>query len=512
MAPPRSVAARGSSGTKVHVAIDLGAGSGRAMLGRLGDDGLLLQEVHRFTYPPAERHGHLRWDVERIWAAIKDGLRAAQAAAKGQGAEISSVGVDSWAIDYGLLDAAGALVEEPACYRDLKRTALMEEVLERVPRQDMFARTGIQFLPINTVYQLYAHVKEGIPSGAARLLMMPDLFHARFADTAQGEYTNATTTQLLDARTGRWDDDLFRSLGLPRELMPELCRPGDSLGILRPSLQAELGLPPLSLIAPATHDTGSAVAGTPLRPSWAYISSGTWSLVGVERTKPLITPEVARASFTNEGGAFGTIRFLKNVMGLWILESCRHEWAEKGLAADHGELLRAAAAFDQPQGVLFPDDPRFFNPPSMVAAVRAALVESGQPAPEDPPRLTRVILDSLALRYASVIGKFEQLTGTSIPGVHVVGGGSLNEYLNQATADAIGKPVLAGPVEATAVGNVLVQAIASGEAASLGEARDQLARQITLRKFEPRPASDAASSLRERYLALERAGSDSRGA
>jgi rhamnulokinase len=264
-----------------------------------------------------------------------------------------------------------------------------------------------------------------------------------------------------------------------------------------------LGLPGLSVIAPATHDTGSAVAGTPLRPGWAYISSGTWSLVGVERTEPLINPEVERASFTNEGGAFGTVRFLKNVMGLWILESCRREWAEKGLATDHRELLRVAAALDRPQGILFPDAPRFFNPPSMVAAVRAALAESGQPAPEDPARLTRVILDSLALRYASVIGTIERLTGETIPGIHVVGGGSLNEYLNQATADATGKPVLAGPVEATAVGSVLVQAIASGETPSLAEARGRLARRPVLRRFEPRPSNETWSQLRARYGALE---------
>jgi rhamnulokinase len=474
------------------------------MLGRLGDDGLLLQEVHRFTYPPAERHGHLRWDVERIWAAIKDGLRAAQAGAKSLGAEIASVGVDSWGVDYGLVNAAGALVEEPACYRDPHRTALMNEVLERVPRDLMFAHTGIQFLPFNTIYQLYAHVKEGIPSGAATLLMMPDLFHARLTETALGEHTNATTTQLLDPRTGRWDDSLFHSLGLPRDLMPELARPGDSLGTLRSSLQAELGLPALAVIAPATHDTGSAVAGTPLRPGWAYISSGTWSLVGVERTEPMINAEVARASFTNEGGAFGTVRFLKNVMGLWILESCRREWAAKGLASDHRELLVAAAAFDKPQGILFPDAPRFFNPPSMVAAVRAALTESGQPAPEAPARLTRVILDSLALRYASVIATIEHLTGEAIPGIHVVGGGSLNQYLNQATADATGKPVLAGPVEATAVGNVLLQAIASGGVASLAEARDRLAQHIELLRLEPRPSIETWGPLRGRYLRLER--------
>ena len=270
------------------------------------------------------------------------------------------------------------------------------------------------------------------------------------------------------------------------------------------------GLAPLSVIAPATHDTGSAVVGTPLRPGWAYISSGTWSLVGVERSEPLITEDVARASFTNEGGAFGTIRFLKNVMGLWILESCRREWSAAGLDVDYDRLLREVAALEGPQGLVFPDDPAFFNPPSMLRAIRTALAAHGQPVPEEPARLARVVLDSLALRYASVVATIERLTGSAIPGVHVVGGGCLNGYLNQATADAIGKPVLAGPVEATAVGNVLVQAMTSGEATSLAEARERLALRIELRAFEPRPRNDSGSRERERYLALEREASTQR--
>jgi rhamnulokinase len=483
--------------------MDLGAGSGRAVIGGLGYDGLILEEVHRFHYPPAERSGHLRWDVEAIWTGIRDGLKAAGAAAARHGAPLASVGVDSWGVDYGLVDATGRLVEEPACYRDPKRTALMAEVLERVPREEMFARTGAQFLPFNTVYQLYAHAREGIPRGAARLLMMPDLFHAQLADTALGEYTNATTTQLLDPRTHRWEDGLFRSLGLPRELMPELCRPGDELGTVRPGLQNELGVGPLTVIAPATHDTGSAVAGTPLKPGWAYVSSGTWSLVGVERSEPLINADVARASFTNEGGAFGTVRFLKNVMGLWILESCRREWAEAGHDVDYERLLRDVAALDRHQGLVFPDDPSFFNPPSMLGALRAALARHGQPFPEEPSRLARVILDSLALRYASVIATIERLTGAAIPGIHVVGGGCLNGYLNQATADASGRPVLAGPVEATATGNVMIQAIAAKETASLAEARERVSASAELRAFGPRHPS-AWAEARARYGEIER--------
>ena len=294
----------------------------------------------------------------------------------------------------------------------------MAEVLDRVPREEIFARTGIQFLPFNTVYQLYAHVKEGLPAAAPPA---PDdarpLSRAARRDHARANTRTPPPPSSSTPHTGRWDDALFQSLGLPRELMPELARPGDRAraaaarapGRARPARRSRSSPPP-----PTTP--GSAVAGTPLRPGWAYISSGTWSLVGVERDEPLVNPDVARASFTNEGGAFGTVRFLKNVMGLWILESCRREWAERRLAHGPREPARGRGGhWTARQGVLFPDDPRFFNPPSMLAAVRAALVESGQPAPDDPARLTRVILDSLALRYASVIATIEDLTGASHP-------------------------------------------------------------------------------------------------
>jgi rhamnulokinase len=517
----------------MHIAVDLGAGSGRVMLGGLDGDAFSLEEVHRFRYPPREKDGHLRWDFERIVAGILDGLRAAGDRARTLGTPPLSVGVDSWGVDYGLVDDGGRLVEEPACYRDPGRTSLMEEVLDRVPRPEMFARTGIQFLPFNTIYQLYAHVQEGLPAAAKRLLMIPDLVHQRLCGSDRGEYTNASTTQLLDPHTRDWNDGLFDRLGLPRALMPALASPGEGLGVLDADLASRLALPRLAVVAPATHDTGSAVAGTPLRPGWAYISSGTWSLVGVERSAPLLGPAVAAASFTNEGGAFGTIRFLKNVMGLWILESCRKEWADRSDDTGSGEtnanlesLLRRAAALDRAPALVYPDDPRFFNPPSMTAEIQAAIREgtaagagsgsgpgpaprpqavshvTGGPILDDPASLTRVILDSLALRYASVVETIERLTGETVPGIHVVGGGCLNDYLNQATADATGKPVLAGPVEATAVGNLVLQAIASGFASSLAEARDVVARALPPRLFEPRPTA-AWREARDRYRELE---------
>jgi rhamnulokinase len=483
-----------------HLAFDLGAGSGRAVLGRLGPGGLALEEVHRFHYPPALETARLRWPFGAILDGLKDGLAAGQRAARRRRGTVASVGVDSWGVDFGLLDAGGRLLENPVCYRDHRTDGAMEQVLRRVPREEIFHRTGIQFLQFNTLFQLFVQVRDGLPPGTRRLLMIPDLCHHALCGQASGEYTNATTTQLLDVRSRRWADDLFSRLSLPREVMPEVVAPGTRLGELRPALQKEIGLPPLRVLAPATHDTGSAVAGTPLQEGWAYVSSGTWSLVGVERSAPLVNEAVARANFTNEGGVFDTVRLLKNVMGLWILDSCRHEWAEKGVSADLDALIVAAAAIERPPGLVFPDHPRFFSPASMTAELQGALAETGQRVPDDPARLTRVVLDSLAFRYASAVRTIESLTGQAVPGIHIVGGGCLNEYLNQATADACLRPVLAGPAEATATGNLLIQAVASGSLGSLGDGRSLVARAVRPRRFEPRERpgwTEAAARYRE---------------
>ena len=287
--------------------------------------------------------------------------------------------------------------------------------------------------------------------------------------------------------------------------MPDIVAAGTQLGTLRQGLRRESGLDPIPIIAPATHDTASAVVGTPLEPGGAYISSGTWSLVGVERTAPILDAAAGEANFTNEVGAFGTVRFLKNVMGLWVLESCRREWEQDGRGRDYPELIAGASALDGFVGLVCPDELRFLHPPSMLNALREALTETGQAAPEDPVQLTRVILDSLALRYASVIERIEALTRSPITTIHIVGGGALNEYLNQATANATGRPVLAGPAEATAGGNVIVQAIASGEVGSLADARAVLARSVKATRYEPRDEDDW-SRAREQYRAIEAGG------
>ena len=486
----------------LQIAVDLGAGSGRVFLGGVGAGELLLEEVRRFHYPARASGGHLRWDFPRILGEIKAGAREAGERARALGRPVRSLGVDGWAADYGLVDEAGELLEDPVAYRDDRTRGVMDQVFARVPRAEVFARTGIQFLVFNTIYQLFAHAALGLPSRASRLLLFPDLVHFFLCGRAVTEYTNATTTQLVSAGSGHWDQELLERLGLPSGLLPPIVPAGTDLGLLRPEVADELALPGMRVVAPATHDTGSAVVGAPLEDGWAYISSGTWSLVGIERTSPLIDSEVARHNFSNEGGAFGTTRLLKNVMGLWILESCREEWRARGLEVGIDALVREVLATAEGQGLLFPDDARFFNPPSMLGAIAAQLAETGQEMPSTPAGVAKMVLDSLAFRYASVLRTIEVLTGGKLRGVQIVGGGSKNRYLNQRTATVVGLPVRAGPVEATVTGNLLVQAIAAGRFASLTEARRHVAEHLRLGEVTPRPFPGLAERA-HRYAALE---------
>jgi rhamnulokinase len=489
----------------LYIAVDLGAGSGRVFVAGVAPGELLLEEVRRFKYPPRDEGGRLRWPFADILGEIKAGLREAGERARQLGRAVRSIGVDSWAVDYGLVDDKGRLIENPICYRDARTRGAMEEVFEVVPREELFTRTGVQFLELNTLYQLRAHARDGLPGEAERLLLIPDLVNFMLTGRAACEYTNATTTQLVGAQTGEWDDELIERLELPRHLLAEIVPAGTDIGPLAPAVAEELGLEGVRVVAPATHDTASAVAGAPLAEGWAYVSSGTWSLVGVERGGSLVSPAVARHNFTNEGGAFGTIRFLKNVMGLWLFESCRAEWAARGVGVEYDELLGRVRDIDSHPGFIFPDDPRLFNPPSMLDAVAKQLDDTGQGdygLMEDPAMLTKVILDSLAFRYASVLRTIERLTGSELEGVQIVGGGSRNDYLNQATADAIELPVLAGPVEATVTGNVLVQAVAAGRFASLAEGRRHVSENVSLRRFEPRSGEKTGEAAR-RYAEVE---------
>jgi rhamnulokinase len=479
-------------------AFDLGAGSGRAFLGTVSSERIGLEEAHRFHYAPSHLDGHLRWDMPRLFGGLGEGLQRTDARAQAAGRPLTSVGVDTWGVDYGLVDETGRLLEAPCSYRDSRTDGVMDVAFARVSRDAIFETTGLQFLPLNTLYQLVAHAREGWPAHAARLLMMPDLCHHWLCGSMVGEITNASTTQLLDAQTRQWSEMLLAALDLPARLMPELVTAGTDLGPLRPTHAHLVSRAHLRVVTPATHDTASAFAGTPLQPGWACISSGTWSLVGVERDQPLIDARVAAANFTNEAGVFGTVRFLKNVMGLWILESCRREWAAGERASELDTLLAASAALGDQPGFIDPDASCFFRPESMTRAVHDSLAQTDQRVPDDPATVTRVILDSLACRYATVVDEIEAVTGEPVAGIHIVGGGSRNDYLNQATANACDRPVLAGPVEATAAGNVLVQAIAAGALTDLADGRRRLAASTSLRRFDPRDTTQWRRA-RERY-------------
>jgi len=395
----------------LHVAVDLGAGSGRVFIGGVSPTELLLEEVHRFQYTPSNGDGHLRWDIAQIVRDIKTGLREASKGSRDLRRPVLTIGVDSWGTDYGLIDGQGQLCGNPICYRDKRTQATIEKVFGLVSREEIFNRTGIQFLVFNTLFQLHAHLESGIPGNANRLLLIPDLIHFLLTGKAVTEYTNATTTQMVSARTGTWDHELLSSMNLPHHLLCEIVPAGTDLGPIKSAVAQPSDLDGVHMIAPATHDTASAVVGTPLEDGFAYVSSGTWSLVGVERDTPIINAEVSRWNFTNEGGAFGTVRFLKNVMGLWILESCRNEWQENGLDASYKSLLAQASKLAETPCFIFPDDPRFLSPLSMLEALAQHLSESGQCVPADPPTLTKVILDSLAMRYASVLRSIQSLTG-----------------------------------------------------------------------------------------------------
>ncbi len=477
----------------LYIAVDLGAGSGRVFLCDLSAK-FALDEIHRFEYPPRAENGHLRWDFTQIFGEIKSGLKKAGARAAKLNRRVHSIGVDSWAVDYGLIDKGGDLIANPICYRDGRTNAAMEKVFAKVSREQIFERTGIQFLNFNTLFQLFS--EDETIEKAARLLLLPDLINYFLTGKIGAEYTNATTTQFLNAATADWDFELLERLNLPKEILPKIIPAGTDLGFLKTEIAAELNLENVRVIAPATHDTGSAVAGAPLCENQAFISSGTWSLVGVERGEVLINKEVARQDLTNEGGAFGTIRFLKNVMGLWIFESCRKQWKARGIDVEYENLLREVAAIVDFQGFIFPDDARFLNPPDMLQAIAGQMRESEQVFDENPAVVAKIIFDSLAFRYASVLRKIETLTAQNIESVQIIGGGGRNRYLNQMTANASGLNVQAGLTEATVTGNALVQAISAGRFADLKEARRYVKENVALKEFFPQRSAEIETAAR----------------
>jgi rhamnulokinase len=471
--------------TKKLLAFDLGAESGRGLLGLFDGQQVRLEVVHRFPNGAVRTLDSLHWDVLRLYSEMLIALRKCAAEQGG----LDGVGVDTWGVDFALLGRGGTLLGNPRNYRDPHTEGVMEEAFRRVPRAEIFRRTGLQFMRFNSLFQLLAMQRDRSPllDVAETLLMIPDLFNYFFTGIKVNEASDASTSQMYDPATRTWAHDLVAAFGLPARILGSLVPPGTVLGPLRSAVTAETGLGPVPVIAPATHDTGSAVAAVPAQgESWAYISSGTWSLMGAELPAPLINDQVAQYNFTNEGGVSGTTRFLKNIMGLWLVQECRRTWERAGQTYAYDELMRLAEAAPPFVSVVDPDDPSFILPPSMPAALADFCRKTGQTPPAEPGAVIRCVLESLALRYRWVLERLEELLGRRLEVIHIVGGGCQNTLLCQLTADACNRPVLAGPVEATALGNVLVQAMGLGLVGSLAEARAVVRRSFEVRTYSPR--------------------------
>lgn len=466
------------------LAIDLGAESGRAVLGTLKDGKLSCREVHRFSNGGVPVHGSLYWNVLHLYQEIKAGIGKAAAEAP----ELAALAIDSWAVDFGLVGRSGELLGGVHHYRDARTDGVMERVCDLLGRDEIYRNTGVQFLPFNTLYQLQA-LKEREPAllaAAQRLLMVGELFTYFLTGEAVSEFTNATTTQCFHPGKGAWHRPFFDALELPIDVMPTVVQPGTAVGPLLPATADDVGVRPISVLVPAVHDTGSAVAAVPAQgDDWAFISSGTWSLVGMEVPEAVITDESHQLNISNEGGVAGTFRHLKNVMGLWLLQECRRAWEREGDALGYAELTRLAREARPLTAHVDPDDPRFFQPGDMPELIRNYLHETGQPVPTTRGEMVRVVLESLALKYRYVLEQLMRSTKRSVSVVHIVGGGARNELLNQMTADATGCDVLAGPYEATAIGNLAVQAVGIGAVADQRAARAIVRRSFAVEGYQP---------------------------
>ena len=476
-------------------AVDLGAQSGRVAVGRFDGERLAVEEVHRFPNGPVEADGRLRWDFDLLCSETFDGLRAVA-----RDGRVDAVGVDSWAIDFGLLDSAGALLEPPVHYRDQLRAAAASDLYAAIPQRELYDRTGIQLLPINTIVELAGMAARGEPALAAAdvLLLIPDLLHQRLCGSRVTERTNASTTQCIDAATGAWADDLLERLDVPLRLMPSIVDAGAELG----RADEASGIAGAAVIAVATHDTGSAVAAVPLRgPGSVYLSVGTWSLVGVEVPRPVIDDLTYAANLTNEGGVEGTTRLLRNVTGLWLLDECRRAWSAAGRVYSIDELVGLADGATPLRSFVDPDAGAFAAPGDMPERIAAFCRDSGQAPPVSDGEIVRCVLESLALKHAHVVELLRDAAGIQPTELNVVGGGARNEHLCAWTANAAELPVFAGPEEATVVGNLLVQAIALGELASVAQARDVVRASFPQHVYEPSGAAEWQEA-RERFGTL----------
>jgi rhamnulokinase len=491
---------------QIYLGVDLGAESGRVMAGCWDGRRMRLEELHRFPNGPVAIADTLRWDILRLWSEILNGLSLA---ARRFGKAVISVGVDTWGVDFTLLSKSGELLGQPFNYRDARTRGMMEKAFERVPRAEIFAATGLQFMELNTLYQLLALQRSSpeVLAAAETLLTTPDFFNWCLSGARVSEFSIATTTQCFNPARRDWAFELLGRFDLPTRIFPKIVAPGTKIGSLRQSVAERTGLFAVKVVAPAEHDTGSAVSAVPTantgRPTWGYLSSGTWSLLGVEIGQAQLSPRTLELNLTNEGGVDFTFRLLKNIMGLWLVQQCRRCFEARGRNWDYAELARAASESAPLRSLVDPNDERFLNPPDMAAAIQDYCRDTSQPVPESEGELVRCALESLALKYQVTLSSLEELTGCRIEVIHVVGGGSQNNLLNHLTADACNRPVLAGPVEATVFGNVLVQARAAGEISDLKDLRGIVRASSDLREFAPDPKTGAAwEEARGRFLEL----------
>ncbi len=475
---------------KKYIAVDLGAESGRVMLGSISADQLILEEIHRFSNGPTEEDSSLRWDFDKLLSEIKTGISEAAKAAAG---DVAGIGVDSWGVDFGLLDAEGKLIENPYHYRDSRTNGMMEKAFELISKREIYENTGLQFMQLNSVYQLLAMrlSNSAALAKAKHLIFIADLVSYFLCGKKFAEYSLASTSQFMDMKTGRWSNKVLDKLSLPSEIMPEIVRPGTVVGKLTDEVQKELGCGPVPVIAIGSHDTASAVAAVPADATtkWAYLSSGTWSLIGVEIPKAIINGKTFEYEFTNEGGVENTIRLLKNIMGLWPIQECRRQWQREGTDLSYPEITAMAQKAKPFVSFIDVDDSSFLAPGDMPRRINEYLSKTGQKPTDDKGQIIRIVLESLALKYRAMAEAVEDVIGYKLELLHIVGGGIQNELLCQFTADSLGRKVIAGPIEATASGNILMQAKAVGQIKTLAEARKILSNSFELKTYEPKDSS-----------------------
>ena len=466
-------------------AFDLGAESGRFIVGSLDKKRLRLKEVRRFPTGMLNVASSWRWNIFGFYSEMKTALQAYAAKSLPR---LDSIGIDTWGVDYALLDKSGRILELPYTYRDSRTKGMMARFFRKIPAELVYRMTGIQFMPFNTLFQLLAmkQVKSALLKDMRHLLFMPDIFNYFLTGRKRTEFTFATTSQLYNPVKRDWEPRLFRALGIPRSVMQKVIAPGTIIGPIKPNICAETGINPMPVIAPATHDTGSAIVSIPSTGrDWAYVSSGTWSLMGIEVAQPILTDKARKYNFTNEGGACKTFRFLKNITGLWLIQQCARSWCKN----DYGRLTKEATQSPAFKALVNPDWPEFLNPPDMPEAIKRFCRKTRQTAPKSPAQMTRCILESLALQYRLVLGQLRELSPRPINTIHIIGGGVRNGLLCQFTADATGLPVLAGPVEATAIGNIMMQALALGYVKSLPEIREVVRNSFQPVRYVPRQKS-----------------------